>query len=673
MGHLFLLGWRLLACIALSLAFWSTGEAQIPQRYLGNPSFEVPNFNAVCTGGGNNNGGPVPVRGYLAAPEQPLGAGVNPLNVVPSWLTTSTDTNTNGFMCTGVATGVYRPTQIFRGDTSTVALPGAGADGVQYAELNPEVESRIYQRVCVTAGETFRYSWFHRARLSVAGAQQSRAVLCRNGAGFTQAVECGGVLADTYAVGPVVTGVTTAWTLHSGTFVASVPAATTAEFGFESVLPAGSAGNLIDNAQVYMRPLIDFRAPAPNTLAESGTNNTLTWVVNGILYSTATVVITRAGSPLPSYGKYLADYTLGAINRGSYAVNTTTGNITLTLPAGIYNPNAAGASAEAGVIAIPMLVVDDNVVEQRETVTFTMSNANITGGGGTAPSGVLVQGLLHNLNSASSQCAAPTSAISYAIEDNDLPLLTKAFTPSTTLQGQSTTLVFTLTNPAETALGTDRSTGTLTVSLIDLLPAGIRTYGGPITYSAACAGTLPPSVPANSNTIAINGATVAGNPSVPGAGSVTCTISVPVIGSPTFSNASCAGNPPNFTNVAGSVTVTGLTNTVAPACLVINAAASLSVTKTDGTGTLTAGTTTTYTLTFTNSGPATADGAVIADTPGAGLSNCSVVAGSCVPSGAAACPASFASFFSTGTAIPTFGAGSSVTLLVRCGVTATGF
>jgi uncharacterized repeat protein (TIGR01451 family) len=640
----------------------SVASAQTPLRYLVNPSFESPDFSVQCTGGGS---GVPPVRGYLAAPNQPPGAVVNPAAIVPGWNTTSTDTFANGFMCTGVASTVYRPTQIFRNDLSSA---NAAADGVQYAELNPEVESRIYQQVCVSPGESFGYSWNHRARISTGGTQQARAVLCRNGAGFTQAVECGGVAADTYAVGPIITGVTSTWTLRTGSFTASVPSAVTAEFGFESVAPAGSAGNLIDNAQLYMRPLIDWRTPSPNTLTEAGINNALNLVVNGILYSPAIVVIRRTGAALPT-----VDYTLGAINRGSYLVNASSGDITLTLAAGTYNPNTTGTAADAGVLRIPMNVVNDGVIEATETVTYALSNADITGGGGTTPAGVVAGSLLHILNGVSATCSAPNSSVSYSVADNDNAVLTKGFVPSSTLQGQSTTLVFTLTNPAETTPATGRITSTLTMSFTDVLPAGIRTIGGVASLSAGCVGTAP-SIAAASNTVVISGIRVVGSPPAgPGAAAVSCTVSVPVINSPTLSNTSCAGNPAAFTNAATNISAsTNVGNSVTPSCLVVTPAANLSVSKTNALSTLTAGVTSTYTLTFANAGPANATNATIGDTPSAGLANCAVVPASCTATPGATCPASFAGFFSGGVTAPQFDAGSSITLLVRCGVTATG-
>lgn len=100
----------------------------------------------------------------------------------------------------------------------------------------------------------------------------------------------------------------------------------------------------------------------------------------------------------------------------------------------------------------------------------------------------------------------------------------------------------------------------------------------------------------------------------------------------------------------------------------------LTVAKTNGSPTVGTGATTTYTLTFANLGPASADGAVVSDTPDAGLSSCSVV--SCSASGgtpAATCPANPADLLAPGgVALPDFPAGGSVVLGVQCTVTATG-
>lgn len=656
---------RLLLALAL-LALQGLTAAQVPVRFMVNPSFEVPVFGPACPTGGNAGGAGGSTRGYLAAPTQPPGAGVtDPGKIVPGWETTDIDTPTNGFMCAGVATGNYAPTQIF----VSADPAGPAQQGNQFAELNPEHPARIYQRVCVAPNESFSYSWHHKLR--GAGPETARAVLCRNGAGFSQPIECGAVV-DQYAVATVQTSVA-AWTQITGTFVlpGSAGGPVTGEFGFESVSPAGASGNLLDNVTLYMRPLIDF-LPTTTTMAEPGTGTTLRLAVNGLLQSAATIIIRRNAS---STARFSLDYTVGAASRGTVlGVNTATGDITLSLPAGQYNPNQA-TGAEAGIISIPLVVINDEVIEGSETVTYALSNADITGGGGT-PVGFTtpIGGLLHILSGSSAQCSAPTSNVTFQINDDDRVRLTKAFNPTTVAQGSNFTLSFTLSSAAETASSTGRVTSSA-VSFTDVLPTGVVAVGGTPALSGQCIGASP-AIAANATSIGISGLQVpAGPPTGDGAATISCVVSVAVTSAPGQTNTSCAGNPAAFTNSATNITSpVNITNTVSPSCVVIVPAANLSVTKTNGTNTLVAGSTAVYTLTFANAGPASADGALVRDVPGAGLSSC-VVLSPCTTTGAAVCPSIAtlnSSLFSTGVAIPTFPAASSITFRVSCGVSATG-
>jgi uncharacterized repeat protein (TIGR01451 family) len=100
--------------------------------------------------------------------------------------------------------------------------------------------------------------------------------------------------------------------------------------------------------------------------------------------------------------------------------------------------------------------------------------------------------------------------------------------------------------------------------------------------------------------------------------------------------------------------------------------AQLGIAKTDNVTTVAAGTTITYTVTASNGGPDAAAGAIVRDTPSAGL-NCTSV--TCSSSALNMCPAAsfpFASLSAGITIGPSFPAGSTATLLVTCGVTATG-
>ncbi|RYX98195.1 MAG: DUF11 domain-containing protein [Comamonadaceae bacterium] len=114
------------------------------------------------------------------------------------------------------------------------------------------------------------------------------------------------------------------------------------------------------------------------------------------------------------------------------------------------------------------------------------------------------------------------------------------------------------------------------------------------------------------------------------------------------------------------------TSSVATAVGVTN----LSITKSDGVATVGAGGNITYNLVASNTGPTPANGARIFDPAVAGLS--CTAAPVCTASAGATCPAGLTmaqlqnATAPTGVAIPVFGAGSTVTIAVTCGVTATG-
>jgi uncharacterized repeat protein (TIGR01451 family) len=166
-----------------------------------------------------------------------------------------------------------------------------------------------------------------------------------------------------------------------------------------------------------------------------------------------------------------------------------------------------------------------------------------------------------------------------------------------------------------------------------------------------------------------------------GTGNINNTVSLSINGAVRYTitavlRSTFTGTLSNVVNgtVSSLLTVLTPTATISTVTATVQPAASLSVAKTDGITTTVAGATLNYTVTFSNFGPGNADGARIQDTPSAGLSNCSVI--SCTPAGSptpATCPATPAlSLAPSSTTIPSFPANSSITLVVRCGVTATG-
>jgi|APEBP8051072266_1049373.scaffolds.fasta_scaffold00158_27 conserved repeat domain len=92
----------------------------------------------------------------------------------------------------------------------------------------------------------------------------------------------------------------------------------------------------------------------------------------------------------------------------------------------------------------------------------------------------------------------------------------------------------------------------------------------------------------------------------------------------------------------------------------------LSVTKTSLVTQVVQGNAIDYTVTVTHAaGTVAADGAIVRDTPGTGLSACTVI--SCTPSGGASCPATPAELLAAGgTPIPLLPPGSRVVFAVRC-------
>lgn len=200
-----------------------------------------------------------------------------------------------------------------------------------------------------------------------------------------------------------------------------------------------------------------------------------------------------------------------------------------------------------------------------------------------------------------------------------------------------------------------------TATFSDLVPFNITglavgtitTSGGAAGCSAAFSGSL------------LNGTVT----TLPAGGS--CTL---IVTGTATTNASAA------TNTAVVSVPTGISDTNAAnnsdAVVMAIGSANLSVVKTNGIGTVTAGTTVGYTITVANLGPSPGDGVRLYDPVAPGLS--CVANPVCAAAGGATCPAglTIGQLQNTtppqGVAIPTLGAGGTVTFSLVCTVTATG-
>jgi uncharacterized repeat protein (TIGR01451 family) len=148
-----------------------------------------------------------------------------------------------------------------------------------------------------------------------------------------------------------------------------------------------------------------------------------------------------------------------------------------------------------------------------------------------------------------------------------------------------------------------------------------------------------------------------------------------------------AGNARTYTASAWSCSggsLSGNTLTVASAhagqaivCTITNSArvTDVSVVKSTTGGAVTSGQVRNFTVVVSNAGPSAADGTVVSDTPGAGLT-CPASGNpiSCTASGGAACPgaAALPTLVSSGVAVPTLPSGGMLTFTVPCQVTASG-
>jgi uncharacterized repeat protein (TIGR01451 family) len=223
--------------------------------------------------------------------------------------------------------------------------------------------------------------------------------------------------------------------------------------------------------------------------------------------------------------------------------------------------------------------------------------------------------------------------------------VTKVVTPTSALPGTTLTYTVTVTNAgpntAFDALLTDFTQG---VSLIQPIT---RTFSAGASISSITSSTSQ----------------ITATMTIPNGGNIVYTFR----GLPSIFN----GIITNTASVSPGITSTdsNLANNTATALTTMLPAVNLTVAKSDGVLTVAAGQTTTYTVTFTNAGPSDASGSIVRDIPSAGLA---CVVQSCTGTGAASCGSPTASSLVAGYSIPSFPSGTSIALVLACGVTATG-
>lgn len=277
--------------------------------------------------------------------------------------------------------------------TAVIEIWGTGfqsktsRSGIQFAEINANNSAFLYQELCLAPNEVVNYSIWYLKRTT--NTEQMRAQLTE--------------LNNTVISQSVVYTATNSWVNYTGTLTNNGTGGLK-RIGFVAVT-GGSTGNLIDDITISLKPIISLKNFTPSRQNE-GVQTNLILIVNGTLTSPATINLNLTGT-----ATYPNDFTIGNPSRGTISINS--GNITLNLPSGDYNPNL-NSGTNLGEISIPITGLTDGINEPSETITYTLSS--VSGGGINFP-------LVAGLNGIGANCSTYIGSVTDTINNfSPLPI-----------------------------------------------------------------------------------------------------------------------------------------------------------------------------------------------------------------------------------------------------------
>lgn len=480
--------------------------------------------------------------------EQPAFSGgfiILPESSVPGWLTTATDGQI----------------ELWRSPGNPRAYPAG--QGSQFAELNANQASMLYQDVATTPGQTLYWSLKHRGRQ---GNDTMRVMIGVPGGTLTN-------------VSGSITDGTAAWGTHSGSY--TVPAGQTlTRFGFQAVSTStgnATVGNLLDDITFGTGPCLISDKTVQNltrggTTAEIG--DTLRYTVttrngggNPALQSVSTDVLPAGIDFVPGSIRIVSGPGAGALtdaaadDRGEYV----SASRTLRVRLGDAATTTLGGSV--GVDAVTSYTFDAKVRTQAAGTTI-VNEASVA---------------YREPVTSLARTSTTQEGITPVNQAADLAIV-KTLTTSPLVAGQSATFAISVTNN-----GPQAATG---VTVNDPVPAGLTNVqatpsGGNCTVGAAITCALPNLAVGATATISVTGTLAASFD--PGAALT------------------------NTASVAGTLFDPNLANNTATASDTLTANADVSVTKTFSPADPDAGALVTYTLTTHNDGPSEARDVRIAD------------------------------------------------------------
>jgi hypothetical protein len=370
-------GWGL---IGATLVLQPTvAQAQYIQRSFINPGFEQPVFGSAGQ------------KCYVQ---------VSP-GIIPGWETTHGSVKAGGGNCTGyVSPGTVPLVEIWTtgfNSVSTATTPTSA--GNQFAELNAEQNSELYQNMCLINNETITFSFLHRGRSSATTADVANFLIglntdptptifgrfstTSNGTVTVQPVAQNGAIIPTVSNNNAGNG----WVRYQGT-VSYTGASGNKPVGFAAVSSANgdnTFGNFLDEVQFAGKAVVEFTASSGGA-AESETN------------PTSNPPKLRIVGLVPTGGISIPISVSGTAVLGT-DYNTTSGTSTfnVTIPAGNYD----GSNATS-VFTIPFTVINNNIAEGVRKIVFTIQPSSSFFASSTTSCG-----------------ATPTSASDYTIYDDD--------------------------------------------------------------------------------------------------------------------------------------------------------------------------------------------------------------------------------------------------------------
>ncbi|MEL6438193.1 MAG: hypothetical protein AAFQ80_02890 [Cyanobacteria bacterium J06621_8] len=359
----------------------------VPTRVLVNPSFEYPAYSDSTWKSLDN---------YIPGDESTL----------QGWFSTHPTTGYSGYGNSRFRDSQGNPFQRLV-ELWVNAFQGVQApEGNQFAELNAQADSALYQDILVFSNEIIPWSVSHRGRSQDAIADVAE-VFISDPLDWTGPTFSGNRLysatigtsrnGSIYGINPVTGNIADSsssntlgngWVQYSDTWQG--PATSKKyRFAFQSVSTGGgnnTIGNFLDNIQIKLSPLVDLVEPNISEINPLGESTYYLPVrINGQSESEATIEIdvSLGSADFTDYElEALISGTNDLLSNGITASKMPNGNIELKIPPSLYDPNNP-----RDYVTIP-IDFEGVSLSQDELAKFEI--VNVAGGGGQGVQDLLI-------------------------------------------------------------------------------------------------------------------------------------------------------------------------------------------------------------------------------------------------------------------------------------------